>query len=363
MNSTVKIIVVALILIAGIAFVVVPRMKGDQGDNDQTSTTSGPSQLPVTATIIEEEPLDNNLRLTGSLLPNESVILRSEAAGIIENIYFKEGQPVRKGQLLVQLDNDELEAEIEKLEYTKKLNEDIENRQKQLLAREAISLEEYETSLTSLNTIIADLKLKQVQWRKRQIRAPFDGFIGLREISEGSYLNMADKISTLYSSNPIKIDFAVPGKYASEVNEGDKISFTVDGSDQSFMGRIYAVEPQIDPQSRTLRVRAISDNQEGKLLPGQFAKIQLTLETYERALMIPTMAVIPEMNSKKVFVYQNGVAESKTVETGIRTEDQIQVLSGLQAGDTLITSGMMQLQQGMPVKLTMIGAVIDEQHF
>jgi membrane fusion protein (multidrug efflux system) len=353
MNSTVKIIVIALIVIAGIAFVIVPGLQGNDKEADDIRSTSQESaKLPVTATVIEAAPLDDNLRITGSLLANESVVIRSEVAGIVEKIYFKEGQEVKKGRLLVQIDNDELQAEIEKLEFTRKLNEDIEYRQKQLLAREAISQEEYETSLTTLNTIRADLKLKRVQLSKRQIRAPFDGSIGLRQISEGSYLSTADEITTLYSSNPIKVDFSIPGKYAPQVNKGDKISFTVDAHQENFTGKIYAIEPQIDPQTRTLRARALSDNEEGKLLPGQFAKVRLTLETYENALMIPSMAVIPELNGMKVYVYRNGVAETKNVETGIRTADKIQVISGLQAGDTLITSGMMQLQSGMPVKLT-----------
>lgn len=353
MNSTVKIIVIALIVISGIAFVIVPGLQGDDKENNNTATTSaGAAKLPVTATVVEDAALDNNLRITGSLLANESVVLRSEVSGIVERIYFKEGQKVRKGQLLVQLDNDELRAEIEKLEYTKKLNEDIEYRQEQLLAREAISQEEYETSLTTLNTIRAELKLKQVQLGKRQIRAPFSGIIGLRRISEGAYLNPADNIGTLYSINPIKIDFAVPGRYAAEVDEGDKISFTTDASDKRFTGEIYAIEPQVDPTTRTLQVRALSSNEEGALLPGQFTKIQLTLETYEKALMIPSEAVIPELNGKKVFLSRNGAAVSKNITTGIRTADKIQVISGLEAGDTLITSGMQQLQEGTPVDLT-----------
>jgi membrane fusion protein (multidrug efflux system) len=353
MNSTVKIIVIALIIIAGIAFAFVPGLLGENKEADDTprSTSQRSAKLPVTATLVEAAPLDNNLRITGSLLANESVVIRSEVAGIVERIYFKEGQEVKKGQLLVQIDNDELQAEIEKLEFTRKLNEDIEYRQKQLLAREAISQEEYETSLTTLNTIRAELKLKQVQLSKRQIRAPFNGIIGLRRISEGAYLNPADNIGTLYNINPIKIDFAVPGKYASEVGEGDKISFTTDASDQRFTGTIYALEPQVDPATRTLQVRALSNNEEGFLLPGQFAKIQLTLETYESALMIPSQAVIPELNGKKVFVSQKGIAVSKNITTGIRTSDKIQVITGLDPGDTLITSGMQQLQQGTPVEL------------
>ena len=356
MNSTLKVILIILVLLISIGFIFIPRIMDSKEEKIPGPAASEQKNqgLPVSAVVVKDVALDDNLRITGSLLANESVILRSEADGIVEKIYFNEGQRVKRGQLLVQLDNDEIAAEIEKLEHTLKLNENMEYRQKQLLEREAISQEEYENALTSLNTIRADLSLKKVQLSKRQIRAPFDGIIGLRSVSQGSYITSSVDIASLYSSDPIKIEFSVPGKYASQVNEKDKISFTIDGYSETFSGEIYAVEPQINPQTRTLQIRAMSPNKEGKLLPGQFAKIQLTLETYENALMVPSEAVIPELNGMKVFVYEDGLAQTKNIETGIRTADKIQVVSGLQAGDTLITTGMMQLQQGMPVNINLI---------
>lgn len=354
MGSTVKIIIIAVIVLGCLAFILVPELLEKEEETEVVDkNAAGPEKLPVEAIVIEDEVLDNNLRATGSLRANESVVLRSEVSGPIETIYFSEGQRVKKGQLLVQLTDDEIKAEIEKLRHTRKLNESVESRQKQLLAKEAISQEEYETAQTTLNTIIADLRLKQVQLDKRYIRAPFDGIVGLRNVSEGSYLTPSDNIATLYSINPIKIDFSVPGKYASEVNVGDKISFTIDGVEETYTGNIYAVEPQIDPQTRTLRIRALSDNKKAKLLPGQFAKIQLTLEEYENTLMIPTQAIIPEMEGIKVFVYQNGKAVSRQIETGIRTADKIQVLEGLSHGDTVITTGTLQMRPGMDVTINL----------
>lgn len=352
MSSTVKKVLIGIIIIIALGFIVYPQFKVIKNEDSGTEViSSDPQKLPVTAMVAKQNVLDNKLRSTGSLMANEYVQLKSEVSGIVEKINFKEGQKVKKGQLLVQLNDEEIRAEIEKLQFAKKLNEDIEYRQKQLLEKEAISKEEYETVLTTLNTTLADIKVRQVQLEKHQIRAPFDGIIGLRSVSEGSYLNPADNIVTLYSINPIKVNFSVPGKYSGEVNPGDKIEFTTDAYQDVFTGEIYAIEPQIDPQTRSLVIRAVSNNQENKLLPGQFVKIQLTLDTYEKAIMIPTEAVIPELNSKKVFVYKNGVAESKEIETGIRTADQIQVTEGLQAGDTVITSGTLQIRPGMPVAI------------
>lgn len=344
-------ITIAIIVIACLAFIIIPRLDLGKEEAIQQNTPQEKRKLEVAAVVVKNKPLDNNLNVTGSLTANESVTLRSEVSAVVDEILFKEGQTVKKGQLLVQLNDDELQAELAKLQFTKKLNEDIEYRQKQLLSKEAISKEEYETALTTLNTSIAEMKVKQVQIEKHKIRAPFDGIIGLRQISEGSYINPADQIATLYNINPIKVDFSIPGKYTAEVNVGDKISFTVDAYEEPFSGEIYAIEPQIDPQTRSIKLRAVSPNTSRKLLPGQFAKITLTISTFETALMIPTEAVIPELDGKKVFVIENGLVANRSVETGIRTADRVQVTKGLQDGDTVVTTGILQIRPGMDVEL------------
>ncbi|MGK7391938.1 MAG: efflux RND transporter periplasmic adaptor subunit [Candidatus Cyclobacteriaceae bacterium M2_1C_046] len=349
-----KKIIIAAIVLGCLAFILIPEIIEKENSEDSTNNVAvAPAGLPVEGIVIEDVALDNNLKATGSLLANESVILRSEVSGLIENIYFSEGQRVKKGQLLVQLTDDEIQAEIEKLRHTRKLNESIESRQKQLLAKDAISQEEYETAQTTLSTIVADLRLKEVQLNKRYIRAPFDGIVGLRSVSEGSYLTPSENIATIYNINPIKIDFSVPGKYASEVNVGDKISFKVDGIAESQNGTIYAVEPQIDPETRTLKIRALSENENAELLPGQFATIQLTLETYDNTIMIPTQAIIPEMDGIKVFIYEGGKAVTRQIKTGIRTADKIQVLEGLSHGDTVITTGTLQMRPGMDITVNL----------
>ncbi|UII26125.1 efflux RND transporter periplasmic adaptor subunit [Fulvivirga maritima] len=354
MNANVKKILIAVIILAALGFIFYPRIFNDNENNATPAADSSEKndkKLPVSALVLQQGALSNTLRSTGSLLANESIELKSEVSGIVESIHFKEGQKVKKGQLLLTINDDEILAEIEKLKFTRKLNEDITDRQQKLLAKEAISKEEYETAMTTLNTTLADIKVREAQLNKHHIRAPFSGIIGLREISVGSYLNPDDRIANLYNIDPIKIDFSVPGKYISEVSSGDKITFTTDSYEETFSGEIYAIEPQIDPQTRSLRIRALCSNDDNKLLPGQFAKINVTLSTYESALMVPTEAIIPELNGKKVFVYKNGLAESRQVQTGIRTADNIQVTEGLSAGDTVLTSGTLQLKQGLPVTI------------
>lgn len=355
MNTTGKTVIIVVIVLSALGFIFYPNWSGSGDEPTLAQTTSSPSKLTVNALVVRNQKLDNDLRVTGSLIANESVVLKPEVSGRITQINFKEGQPVRKGQLLIQLNDSEIRAEIEKLNYTKKLNNDNEFRQEQLLKKEAISQEEYETALTTLNTTLAEIKVQEVQLQKHQIRAPFDGIAGLRSVSNGSYISSSDELVTIYSINPIKIDFSVPGKYAAEVTVGDVIKFQIDGyENEVFEGKIFAIEPQIDPETRSISIRALSENKENKLLPGQFAKINLTISTFEEALLIPTEAVIPELNGKKVFVRVNGKVESKSIETGIRMADKIQVTSGLVSGDTVITTGILQLQPAMEVDLNLI---------
>ena len=344
-----------VLVIASIAavFIFFPNIFSAEHPKESSAESRSRPPLPVNGIIAKRSTLDNSLRITGSLLPNESVVLKSEVAGVVADILFEEGQKVKKGQLLIQLNDEQIKAEIAKFQFAKKLNEDIEYRQKQLLAKEAISKEEYETSLTVLNTTIADIKVLQVQLQKHKIRAPFDGIIGLRSVSIGRYLNPSDDIATVYSINPIKLDFSVPGKYANDVNPGDKVVFKTDASETEFSGSIYATEPQIDPQTRSLRIRAKSTNPKNQLLPGQFAEIKLTLETYEEAIMIPTEAVIPELSGKKLFVMENGLVQNRPVQTGIRTANQVQITSGINLGDTILTTGILQLRAGMKADITL----------
>lgn len=311
----------------------------------------GGGKLAVEAMLIRTEKLDNKLVLTGSVLPNESLELRSEISGKVESITFREGSAVKKGDLLVQLEDDEVKAQLEKQKYNRKLNQDNEFRQRKLLEKDAISQEEYDNALNRLNTTNADIKLLEVQYDKTRIRAPFEGVIGLRYVSEGSFINTNTIIATLYSISPAKIEFAVPGRYSTQVKAGKKIFFNIENDSTGFEGEVYAVEPRIDPTTRTLKLRALADNTKGLLLPGQFVKVNLILATIDQAILVPTESVIPEQSGKKVFVMSGGKAKEVKIETGLRTDRYLEVISGLSPGDTLLTTGILQLRAGMDVQI------------
>ncbi|NJN26433.1 MAG: efflux RND transporter periplasmic adaptor subunit [Cyclobacteriaceae bacterium] len=350
MNKTVKTTLIIVIAILVMAMVLYPKLKPSEPG---PSASQGPQNavLPVEGKVIHPERKENIIKITGAMLANESVAIRSEISGKIEKIYFREGQRIRKGELLYVVNDDEIKAQLERLKYTKKLNEDMEFRMKQLIEKEAISREEYEIAQTTLNTTLSDIKEREARLEKYKVQAPFDGIVGLRQVSEGSYISPADLVVNIYNINPIKVEFSVPGKYSSMVNKGDSIRFRIEASDEEFTGVIYAIEPKIDPQTRTLQIRAICKNDDELLIPGQFVNIDYTLNVIPDALMVPSEAVIPELNSHKIFTYKNGLASQQKVSIGLRTEKDVQITKGITPGDTVITTGILQIREGMPVNI------------
>src|SRR5690606_25918744 len=313
------------------------------------------SVLPVKVVKLQRETLRNQLSVTGTIMPNESVDLRTEIQGLISKISFKEGQYVSKGTPLLYLNDDELQAQFQRLQFTQKLFETQENRQKQLLAREAISQEEYDIVLNQYNTTLSDLKLVEAQLTKTVIRAPFNGILGLRQISEGSVIGTTDVIANFVNIDPIKIEFSIPERYSNQVSIGSQIFFTNESIGEEVSGEVYAFEPQIDAATRTLKLRAESPNKERKLLPGMFVRIRFVLGVQEDALMVPSEAIIPELQGYKVFVVgADNKAEERSVEIGTRTDTHVQITSGLEEGDLVFTTGVLQATTGTPVEFTQI---------
>ena len=353
MNKTIKNVLFIVIAIIIVGLLLYPKLKPEQTGPQVSSQKSKPV-LQVEAKIINPERIENIIKITGAVLANESVAIRSEISGKIEKIYFEEGNRVKKGDLLLTINDDEILAQLERLKYTQKLNEDIEYRLRQLLEKEAISREEYEIGLTTLNTTMSDIKEREARIAKHKLHAPFDGIIGLRHVSEGSYLSPSDLVVNIYNINPIKVEFSVPGKYSSLVNKGDSISFYIEASEYEYTGIIYAVEPRIDPRTRTLKIRAICKNDDEVLMPGQFASIKYTLNTITDALMVPSESIIPELNSHKLFIYNNGIVSQAKVTIGLRTDNAVQITQGISPGDTVVTTGILQVSEGLPVNITHI---------
>ena len=309
---------------------------------------------PITAMVLKTQTLSNQIQSSGTIMANEEVQLQTETAGKILKIYFKEGRAVRKGEVLVKINDAELLAQQKRLSLQIQLAEQTETRQRKLVAIGGISQAEYDQALNQLNALKADAELVQAQLAKTTLTAPFDGIIGLKSISEGSYVTTATPVATIQQINPLKIDFSIPEQYAPQVHIGSTLQFTVQGSAQTYTGSLFAIEPKIEPATRSLKLRAVCPNAATTLYPGSFAKIELNLDEQPNTLLIPTEALIPELKGQKVFVYKSGKAVPQKVETGIRNDSTIQITKGLQAGDTIITTGIMQLKPNAAVRIQTI---------
>ena len=224
-----------------------------------------------------------------------------------------------------------------------------------VLAREVVTLvhgkEAYEQVKTELATLNADIDLIESNIAQTELRAPFDGVIGLRQVSVGTYASPTTIVAKLTKISPLKVEFAVPERYANDVKTGAGLDFTLEGKLKTFHATVYARESKIDPTTHTLTIRALYPNANGAVLPGRYASIKLNKDEIQDALAVPSEAIVPEMGKDKIFLYKSGKAQPVEITTGIRTEAEVQVLQGLQAGDTIITSGTLQLRTGLPVTL------------
>jgi membrane fusion protein (multidrug efflux system) len=305
----------------------------------------------VTAYVVKPEVLDNEVYSSGTVSANEEVELRPEVPGKIVVLNIVEGGRVSKGELLVKINDADLQAQLKKMNLQLTLAEEKEGRQKKLLDISGISKEEYEIALNQVNVIKSDIENMSAQIAKTEIRAPFNGVLGLKKVSAGSYITPSTLVATMQQIDPIKVDFSVPEKYMDKIKNGDKVFFSIQGLDGTFTANIYAIDPKIDLATRTVQLRAKASNSNGKIFPGAFATIQLVLKQNKGALMIPTESIIPILKGQKVYLYKNGKAQEKLVETGVRTPTRIEVIKGLQVGDTVVVTGVMSIRQDAPLKL------------
>jgi len=308
-------------------------------------------KMEIEAFVVTASLLDNMIKTTGSILPNEKMELRSEVSGRIDKLGFAEGTQVRKGAILVQIDDSELLAQLQKLTAQLRIAKEDESRKLQLLAINGISQEIYDASLARLEELGADIALTNSKIRKSKIIAPFSGKIGLRMVSEGAWVSTGEIISTLVQTDPIKVEFSVPERYAVHLMKGMNVCFTISGLEEPVDAEIYATEPQIDASTRSMRVRALTSNKSGQLIPGAFAELSINLGTIEEALMVPTLTLVPLLNSQNLYVVKNGRANLVEVQTGIRNEKMIQITQGIANGDTIATSGLLSLKDFMPVSV------------
>lgn len=352
MNKRIAIFLGTLLLIV-VALVSYRLYVNKKSEEKVASGNTRGTGATVYGQVVVGSEFSDYLSLTGTIEPNEVVDLRVEISGLIEEINFNEGTRVNAGQVLLRINDHELKAQLAQARTRKSLTAENERRAKLLLEKEAISQEEYDVALAEFRTTEAQIQLVEAQIAKTVLRAPFSGVVGLRKISKGGFVAPTSEIAQLVNTSQLKVDFSVPEKYASKVRTNTIVHIAIEGDSATHDARIYAIEPMLEASTRTLRVRALVDNANQKLIPGLFVNVIFPLETLRDAILIPAEALIPVQNGKTVFVLKDGKAREIQVQSGARTNDNVLITQGLFIGDTVLTSGVMSLRDGSPVKVTL----------
>lgn len=307
------------------------------------------------AIVANPEPLSRSLEVPGTIMPFESTDIHPEISGRVTGISFKEGTVVSKGALLVKLFDEDLRAQLEKLKVQLKVAETTAKRQGELLAINGTSQQDFDNAVLNVSNLNADIELMRVAIGKTEIRAPFNGRIGLRNISLGAYITPTVTIANIAQVNVKKVEFNIPEKYAGEITPGKNVRLRPDASSKEYMARVMALENTIASDTRNLTVRALVQNPDAFLPSGAFVQVKVEMQKDQNALMIPTRAVIPSTRFKRVVVSREGKAVFQVINTGFRDSARVEVLSGLNPGDTIVTTGLLTIKEGMPLKLTVKG--------
>jgi membrane fusion protein (multidrug efflux system) len=324
----------------------------NEDKNQALSKTKTKPAVAVNYFIVKATKLSNDVFATGKIGAVNQIQILPEVSGKVTGIYFIEGETVNKGSLLLKLNDADLQAQLMKVKTQLKLSEQKYARLKKLLEINGVSQEEYDVQENEALGLKADEALIQTQIAKTNITAPFTGIIGLKNVSEGSFVGTNTPIASLVQVKPLYVEFSIPEKYSGIFKKGITIGFSsenVTGS-KTYSATIYAVEPKIDDISKTMKARALYSGEQF-FYPGSFVNVFAKLGETADALMIPTEAVIPTLKGQKIILCKNQIATDATVSIGIRTDTKIQIVEGIHAGDTVITTGLLSVKNGGRLKL------------
>lgn len=327
------------------------------GKKEAAAPTGQARQMRIPAVdgfIVRPQSISDKIEVPGTLLPAEQTQIRSEVSGRIVKLNIQEGSVVQKGTLLVKLFDGDLQNQLKKLQVQLEIAEATEKRQAELLKINGISQQDYDLVMLNVETLKVDMEATQIAIVKTEIRAPYSGQLGLRNISLGAYISPTDIITTVRQVSELKLEFSVPEKYAKEVKKGDKVTFRVDGGQRDHTAMVIATENSVEQTTRTLRIRALVDKIDNELVPGVFARVNLQLGKTANALLVPTQALISTVLNKQVAVLRKDSVIFNIVETGARDSVYVQITNGLKAGDTIVTTGLMVLRPNSKVNVTRV---------
>jgi membrane fusion protein (multidrug efflux system) len=347
-------------LLCSVLFALLIFASCNSGKNDPQAATGRSRQagpISVDGFVVKKSSVSETILVPGSLLPFEETAIRPEVGGRIVELNIKEGTIVQKGTLLVKLFDADLQAQLKKLKVQLKIAEKTEERNRELLKISGISQQEYDLSSLNVDNLKADIETTEIAISKTEIRAPYTGKVGLRNLSLGAFAAPADVLTTIRQVDKLKLEFAVPEKYAREIGPGYVVKFRVDGGQKDHNAVVLATESSVDQNTRTLKLRAVVNGDNTELVPGIFAKVNLQLGKDTSALLVPTQAVVPTARNKQVYLLRKDSVQFTVVETGIRDSAFVQVLKGLQAGDTVITTGLMAVRPNAKVKIAHVNSL------
>lgn len=345
-----------IIIVVVIALVVASKFIFFAPKEDAAAAAKGKPKGPVAVNyyVVKTTAFSNDVFATGKIGALNQIDILPEVGGKVTAIYFKEGETVNKGSVLVKLNDADLQAQLLKSKTQIALSEQKLERLKKLISINGISKEELDIQENELNSLKADQAYISAQLAKTTIVAPFTGVIGLKNISEGSFVSMNTPIVSLVQTKPLYVEFSVPEKYSNLFNKGIAVKFSNDNVKEAQTATIYAIEPRVDELTKTIKARATYNGNE-HFYPGSFVKVFANLGETQNALMIPTQCVIPTLKGQKVFIAKNGIATEAMVTIGVRTDDKIQIIEGINAGDTVLTTGLLSIKKESPLKLLKSG--------
>ncbi len=314
--------------------------------------TSGP--IVVDAFVIRPSSISETVQAPGTLKPFEETEMRAEVGGRVVQMNINEGAAVAKGTLLLKLFDEDLKAQLRKLRVQLLIREKTAERNEELLKINGISQQEYDLSTLEVENLRADIESTEIAISKTEIRAPYSGVVGLRNISLGAYISPSDIITTIRQVDKLKLEFAIPEKYAKNVGRGYPVRFRVDGGHQDHVATVIATENSVDQNTRTLMIRAEVTGKNPELVPGLFAKVNLQLGKNDEALLVPSQAVIPTILNKQVLLLNGDSTRIAVVETGMRDSVYVEITRGVNAGDTVIITGLMAIRPESVVKISSI---------
>jgi membrane fusion protein, multidrug efflux system len=317
---------------------------------------AGRNQGPmmVMGYIAKTGAVSEPLELPGTLLALEATEIHPEVNGRIVGLYINEGSFINKGALMVKLFDGDLQAQLKKLKVQLQIAEKTEERSKELLKINGISQQDYDLTFLQVSNIKADIELIETNIAKTEIRAPYSGKLGFRNVSMGAYVTPATIITTIRQINQLRLQFSIPEKYADKIVMGQTVPFSVAGSRQKFLAKVYATESIVSETTRGLNIRCLVQQSNNVLVAGGFAKVDMDFSRNDNALLVPTQAILPQARGKKVVVYRNGIASFVDVQTGVRDSANVEIISGINPGDTIITTGLMGIKPDAKIKLTKV---------